>query len=168
MTKKAGSGIWTTMLVLAVALAGAVAVGIGPRLEQRDARARAAAEAAGPRPVRVATVRASEAIVDVTLPGTATPMRSSVLYSKSTGFVRENLVDLGDRVREGQVLAVIDAPETSEEIRLAKARLAEARANVGLATATSERVRALLGSGAAWPPGRSDVLGTHAINSACP
>ena len=64
-------------------------------------------------------------------------------------FVRENLVDIGDRVTEGQVLAVIDAPETSEEIRLAKARLAEARANVGLVAATSDRVHSLTRSGAA-------------------
>lgn len=158
MTKQAGSGAWATMLVIVAALAGAVAVGVGPRLEQRDARARMAAEAAGPRRVRVATARAGDAVVDVTLPGTATPMRSSVLYSKSTGFVRENLVDIGDRVREGQVLAVIDAPETSEELRLAKARLAEARANVGLAEATSERVRSLLGSGAASQQEADDAL----------
>lgn len=148
MTTSTTSG-WKTMVAIVAVITAAVGIGMGPRLEQRDARARTALAATSPRRVRVAEVRPGDASVDVTLPGTATPMRSSVLYSKATGFVRENLVDIGDRVTEGQLLAVIDAPETNEEIRLAKARLAEARANVGLVAATSDRVHSLTRSGAA-------------------
>ena len=144
---RAGSTAWKLMALIAVVLAGAVAVGIGPRIEQRAARARVVEEAAGPRRVRVTTVRAGDPTVDVTLPGTSAPLRAAVLYSRSTGFVRRNLVDIGDRVTEGQLLAEISAPETGEEIRLARARLAEARANVGIVTTTSERVSSLASGG---------------------
>jgi membrane fusion protein, multidrug efflux system len=140
---------WKVMAALAIALSSAVAIGVGPRLEEKAARARASEQVAGPKRVRVATVRAGDATVDVTLPATSEPMRSSVLYSKSTGFVRANLVDIGDRVQEGQLLAEIDAPETGEEIRLAKARLAEAKANVGLVKTTAERLSSLAQAGAA-------------------
>ncbi len=140
---------WKVIAAMVVVAAGAVAIGVGPRMAEHDARARVAEQAAAPARVRVAEVRKGDAQVEVTLPGTSAPIREAVLYSKATGFVRKNLVDLGDRVTEGQVLAEIDAPETTEEIRLARARLAEARANVGIAATTSKRMTSLAQSGAA-------------------
>lgn len=151
-------GAWTVMVLVTGALAGAFMLGVGPRLEQADARARATEAATGPRKVRVATVRGGDAEVAVTLPATTTPMHTAVLYSRSTGFVRENLVDIGDRVKAGQLLARVDAPESNEEIRLAKARLAEARANVGLYAQTSERVTSLAKGGAASQQEADDAL----------
>lgn len=155
---------WKLFAVIAVVLSGAVAAGIGPRIERRDARARVVAEAAGPRRVRVTAVRAGDPEIAVTLPGTSAPLRSAVLYSKSTGFVRRNLVDIGDRVQQGQLLAEISAPETGEEIRLAKARLAEARANVGIVTTTSERVGSLARGGNSSQQEADDAA--YAANSA--
>lgn len=148
-TKRTPSTPWKVIAALAVALSGAVAIGVGPKLEEKAARARASEQVAGPKRVRLASVRTGDATVDVTLPATSEPKRAAVLYSKATGFVRENLVDIGDRVQENQLLAEIDAPETGEEIRLAKARLAEARANVGLVQTTAERVSSLARKGAA-------------------
>lgn len=155
---KGRGGGWTVMALIVAGLAGAVAIGVGPRLEQKDARAESTREATGPRRVRVATVRAGDADLVVTLPGSSAPKREAVLYSRSTGFVRENLVDIGQRVEPGQLLAKIDAPETNEEIRLAKARLSEARANVGLYDSTSARVSALTKSGAASQQEADDAL----------
>jgi RND family efflux transporter MFP subunit len=100
-----------------------------------------------PRRVRVAAVKAGDATYDLTLPGTSSPFHSAVLYGKATGFVRKNLVDVGDHVKSGQLLAVIDAPETAEEIRLAQARVEEAEANVGLAQATADRNAKLIAKG---------------------
>ncbi len=138
---------WTAMGLVGVALGAAVVIGVIPRLKQREALARMEHELAGPRRVRVATVRAGDAKTEVTLPATSAPFRSSVLYAKSIGFVRKNLVDVGDRVTSGQLLAEIDAPETAQEIRLAQARLDEAEANVGLAQGTADRASKLVASG---------------------
>ena len=138
---------WKAMAVVSVALGAAVVAGIVPRLKQREALARVEHELSAPRRVRVAAIRAGDARVEVTLPGTSAPFRSSVLYAKSNGFVRRNLVDVGDRVKSGQLLAEIDAPETAQEIRLAQARLDEAEANVPLVQGTANRAKSLAGSG---------------------
>ena len=136
------------MSIVGITLAGAVGIGIVPRLQQKEALARVEKDLAGPRKVHIAAARAGEPIVDLTLPGTSAPFHASVLYAKSTGFVRKNLVDVGDRVKAGQRLAQIDAPETAEEIRLAQARLDEAEANVEIAKLTAERANRLVASGA--------------------
>ncbi|MBX3207143.1 MAG: efflux RND transporter periplasmic adaptor subunit [Labilithrix sp.] len=134
--------------IVGIGLAAAVAVGMVPRLRQKEALARVEKELAGPRRVRVAAAKPGAPKVEVTLPGTSAPFHSSTLYAKSTGFVRKNLVDVGDRVKAGQLLAEIDAPETAEEIRLAQAKLDEAEANVEIARATAERANKLVASGA--------------------
>lgn len=138
---------WKAISIVGVGLAAAVVVGVGPRLKQREALARVEKELAAPKRVRVAAVRAGDAKSDLTLPGTSAPFRTSALYAKSSGFVRKNLVDVGDRVKAGQVLAEIDAPETAQEVRLAQARLDEAEANVGLVQGSAERASRLVGSG---------------------
>lgn len=140
---------WKVVAVMIAALAGAAAIGLGPKLDEQAARAEVIERASQPRRVRVTAVYDGPEQVEVTLPATAVPRRAAVLYSKSTGFVRRNAVDIGDRVQAGQLLAEIDAPETNEEIRLAKARLAEARANVGIVDTTSGRLTALAEEGAA-------------------
>lgn len=130
-----------------IVLAGAVGAGIVPRLRQKEALAKTQSEMNAPRRVRTAKVRAGDPTVDVTLPGTSAPFQSALLYGKSTGFVRKNLVDVGDRVKSGQLLAQIDAPETAQEIRVAQARLDEAEANVGVVLATAQRTTQLVQSG---------------------
>ena len=138
---------WKAIGLLGVGLGAAFAIGVGPRLKEREALAKTQAQLQQPRRVRVATVKAGEATYDLTLPATSTPFHSAVLYGKATGFVRKNLVDVGDRVKAGQLLAQIDAPETAEEIRLAQARVEEAEANVGLAKAGEERNAKLMPRG---------------------
>jgi RND family efflux transporter MFP subunit len=138
---------WKAISIVGIALGAAVVVGVVPRIKQREALARVEQEISAPKRVRVSAVRAGEARTDVTLPGTSAPFRTSSLYAKSSGFVRKNLVDVGDRVKAGQILAEIDAPETAQEIRLAQARLDEAEANVGLVQGSAERATRLVASG---------------------
>lgn len=138
---------WKAIGLLGLGLGAAFAMGVGPRIKEREALAKAQTALAAPRRVRVATVKAGEPTYDITLPGTSSPFHSAVLYGKATGFVRKNLVDVGDHVKAGQLLAMIDAPETAQEIRLAQARVEEAEANVGLAQATADRNAKLASKG---------------------
>lgn len=138
---------WKAIGLLGVGLGVAFAIGVGPRMKEREALAKSQAALAAPRRVRVAAAKAGEATYDLTLPGTSAPFHSAVLYGKATGFVRKNLVDVGDHVRAGQLLAQVDQPETAEEIRLAQARVEEAEANVGLAQASADRNARLGGRG---------------------
>ena len=54
------------------------------------------------------------------------------------------MVDIGDRVRAGQTLAEIEAPELDEQVRQAKANLQQARAAVDQAWRISSRARRTL------------------------
>src|SRR5450631_363919 len=49
------------------------------------------------------------------LPGELLPYEQTDLYAKVSGFVRTMKVDIGDRVREGETLAVIEAPEVNTQ-----------------------------------------------------
>ncbi len=68
-----------------------------------------------------------------TLPGELRPFRSIDVYAKVSGFVASVRVDRGSRVRKGDVLATVSAPEM-------QARIAEAKANV--VAVESERAEA--------------------------
>jgi RND family efflux transporter MFP subunit len=57
------------------------------------------------------------------------------------------VVDVGDPVKAGQLLAEIDSPETEEDLRLARVRLSEASANVGIVQRTAQRNENLVGAG---------------------
>ena len=49
----------------------------------------------------------------VELPGELLPYEQTDLYAKISGFVRTMKADIGDRVRKGQTLAIIEAPEVN-------------------------------------------------------
>jgi RND family efflux transporter MFP subunit len=70
----------------------------------------------------------------MTFPGELTPMNKAQEFAKVAGHVRRIYVDIGDHVRAGQVIAVLDAPElianeaqVSADVQAAKARLASSR-----------------------------------------
>ena len=140
------SGVIWGAVALIVA-GGAIAIGVVPRLRQRDSLDHTQAEVQAPRLVRVTTVKQSSVDTEVSLPGTSSPFQSTMLYAKSPGYLRRNLVDVGDPVKAGQLLAEIDSPETEEDVRLARVRLDEAAANVGLVKRNAQRNGQLVGVG---------------------
>jgi RND family efflux transporter MFP subunit len=87
---------------------------------KREELRRAAELAAGPR-VRTSTVKKGLGEHSVTLTGETRPYLTAVLYAKVSGYLRAVKVDKGDIVKEGQVLAVIESPETDEAFVAAQA-----------------------------------------------
>ncbi len=57
------------------------------------------------------------------------------LFAKVNGFLKEQPVDIGDRVKQNQLLAVIDVPELIKAVEQAKAALDQAKAMVKVAEA---------------------------------
>lgn len=134
-------------LLAAAVVAGGIGFGILPRLKAHAALDVAASDRSGPKVVRVAPVSAGAPNADITLPGTTLPFRSTTLFAKSNGFLRRNRAEVGDHVKAGAVLAEIDAPETDQDILLARARLDESLANVTIVKQTAERNRGLAAQG---------------------
>jgi RND family efflux transporter MFP subunit len=80
---------------------------------RQELSARAAELAAGPR-VRTAKVVQGVGEHVATLIGETRPYQSATLYAKVSGYLRSIKVDKGDIVKEGQVIAQIESPETDE------------------------------------------------------
>jgi RND family efflux transporter MFP subunit len=130
---------------VAVALAGALVAGTVPRLRQeRAVNAEAAAAAASP--PRVAVTVARPAATDATrvLPGNALPLLDAALFARTNGYVKARYIDIGDRVKEGQLLAEISAPDVDDQLAQAQANLAQARANLPLAQANLDLAKITL------------------------
>lgn len=90
----------------------------------------ATAAAEEPLAVRVVTPKPAEASRTFDLPGRTEPIEQARIFSRATGTVKERPVDIGDRLKAGEVLAVIDTPEVDRELESARAAVdqAEARA----------------------------------------
>jgi len=85
-------------------------------------------------------------VTDLTVPGTVQAFSESPVYARISGYLREWNADIGARVRKGQLLAVVDAPEVDQELSRARAMLTQAQANLQLASVTSARYRELIKS----------------------
>lgn len=65
-----------------------------------------------------------------TQPGSVNSFRSAKLFSKVSGYLKEQNVDIGDPVKKGDVLAVIDMPELQKEVDRDEAAVQQAEAHV--------------------------------------
>jgi RND family efflux transporter MFP subunit len=95
--------------------------------------------------VRVATVRASDGNVLVTLPATTSAFSVANIFARASGYIDKRDVDIGDRVKEGQLLVQIVAPELDHQIAQAKATLGQLEAAVQQAEANMELARVTWG-----------------------
>ncbi len=91
----------------------------------------------GSGPIRVEVMKPTVLSSDqaLSLPGSVRPLEEAKIYSRSSGYVRRWLVDIGDKVSAGQLLAEIDTPELDAQIAQARAQLASAKATVKQASA---------------------------------
>jgi RND family efflux transporter MFP subunit len=85
--------------------------------------------------VRVAPVQASDATVRVSLPATTSAFSVANMYARASGYIDKRYIDIGDRVKEGQLLVEIVAPELDHQISQAEATLIQLRAAVEQAQA---------------------------------
>ena len=130
-------------IVVVLGLAGVLVAGIVPRLQHQKELDEAAAESSNRLPrVLVATARAMSTSESRVLPGNALPLFEAGLFPRATGYIKQRLVDIGDRVKEGQLLAMIDAPDIDDQLAQAKADLAQAKANLNKAKADEAYARA--------------------------
>ncbi len=87
------------------------------------------------------TLTSDHAIV---LSGSIRPLEETTIYPRADGYIQKWLVDIGDKVKEGQTLAVIETPELDQQLDQARAQLAQAQAGVTQAAANHEFSKANL------------------------
>jgi RND family efflux transporter MFP subunit len=94
--------------------------------------------------VNVVYPKADAPTDEIILPGNTQAFTDAPIYARTSGYVKSWHVDIGARVKKGQLLAVIETPEVDQQSQQARADLQTARANLRQAEITAERWQALL------------------------
>ena len=150
---------------LAAILVGLFAVGLWPKWHAlRLAQAEAGKDDL-PAVLYVAPKRGNQK-ADLVLPASLYAMQETTIYARTNGYLKRWLVDIGDQVKAGQVLAEIEAPELDREMDQALAARAQVKAHLELARTTAERYGSLLKEEAVSPQEVDEKHGVHEAKKA--
>jgi len=103
---------------------------------------------------------------EIILPGNVQPFITSPIYSRTNGYLKKWYFDIGARVKQGQLLAVIETPEVDQQLQQARSNLLTAQANLELAAITKARYQGLLKSNAVSQQDVDNAVGTYNANKA--
>jgi multidrug efflux pump subunit AcrA (membrane-fusion protein) len=132
--------VWICSLGLLAVAAATTGCGQAPSAK--------ADHAAGPAVTRVEVVKPERATIrrSTVQPGQIEAYEATPIYAKVSGYVQKWDVDIGAKVRKGQVLAVLSVPELDAEAEQKEATVEEAEAKRAQAKASEEVARANLTS----------------------
>src|SRR5881397_4196221 len=134
-----------SLLIGAALLAMLLVIGVVPRLRQNaELVAASTAPEAGLVPVSVVAPARATGPIDLVLPSNIQAIEETAIYARTSGYVRERYVDIGERVAAGKVLAQIDTPELDQELSQARAALAQTRSSLAQAQASFTQAQANL------------------------
>jgi RND family efflux transporter MFP subunit len=124
-------------------------VGAVPRIRASRALAAAAASVSTAVPGVYVIQPQPAADADLSLAATTQAFQDATIYARTSGYLSRRLVDIGDRVRAGQLMAEIASPEIDQQLKQAQADLQQSQrtleqqqATLDLARATMARYRA--------------------------
>src|SRR5216110_2463802 len=118
-------------------LAFLVTIGVWRRVHERG-QEKAFTRQATQLEVNVVTAQRDRKPKELILPGTFQAFQETTIYPRANGYVKSWKADIGDNVKEGQLLAEIETPEVDQQ-------LAQAKANYDIAKVTADRWRDLVG-----------------------
>ncbi|WP_027579513.1 efflux RND transporter periplasmic adaptor subunit [Bradyrhizobium sp. Ai1a-2] len=120
--------------------------------------------------VRVATVEPGSGIDVVNLPATTSAFAAANIFARASGYIAKREADIGDHVKEGQLLAEIVAPELDHQIAQAEATLGQLRsalqqaeANRELAKVTWDRDKPLVEKG--WLTAQQGTIDSQTLKA---
>jgi len=137
---------WRTVAVIALLLivlgAAGYFLGYLPRQRREDVlAAESKAEVQSLPVVNVVPVSRSSGQSSLVLPGNIQAITEAPILARASGYIKKRNVDIGDRVKAGEVLAEIEAPELNQQIRQAKASIDQAESTVQQAEAAVQQGR---------------------------
>ena len=92
--------------------------------------------------VEVIQVGRSTPKSELELPGNIQAITEAPILARADGYLLHRMVDIGDRVKAGQLMAEIEAPELDEQVNQAQASLEQARAGLDQALANYDQGKA--------------------------
>jgi RND family efflux transporter MFP subunit len=130
------------LLLMAALILGAIIIwGIDARIKTAVAVKQETQELAIPT-VSVVHPRMGALQNEVVLPGSIQAFIESPIYARASGYLKQWDSDIGARVKAGQVLAEIDAPELDQQVRQARAALEQSQAALAQAEANLQQGKA--------------------------
>jgi RND family efflux transporter MFP subunit len=165
-TRRGGRRLrWPWALALAAFAAAVVVVGVLPRLRARTAVNRDT-EAMSVPVVAVVRPKRGAPVDEVVLPASVRGYREAAIFARTNGYLRRWYVDIGARVKKGQLLAEIAAPEVDRQLEQARADLATTVANRELSQVTAKRYAGLLEADSVARQEADNAAGDFAAKSA--
>lgn len=149
-------GHWIGFLILIlVAAALIVFFGVLPREKVRADIDKQAQKRVNAHPkVQVVKAQPSPAKTEMIIPGTTLAYTQAAIYARSSGYLTRRLADIGDHVKKGQLLAVIDAPDLDQQVAqgrsavlTSESTLEQLKAQLVLSKANWERYKVLVAKG---------------------
>jgi RND family efflux transporter MFP subunit len=156
---------WLGAGIAFIAVAALLISGIWSRVRARAALDTETAQAALTSVSVVSPKRTSPAD-EIILPGNVQPYISSPIYARTNGYLKKWYFDIGARVKQGELLAVIETPEVDQQLEQARSNLLTAQANLELASITKARYQGLLKSNAVSQQDVDNAVGTYNANAA--
>jgi RND family efflux transporter MFP subunit len=164
---QARTGLRTLIGIIAFLLI-LLAIGVIPRIRNHQELAATAQNARNAVPTVYVIRPERAASTDLTLAATVQAIQDSIIYARTSGYVRMRYVDIGDRVTAGQVLAEIESPEIYQQLQQAQADLQQSeknldvqKANLDLARTTAARYEAADAEGAVAKQVVDQSVSTH-------
>jgi RND family efflux transporter MFP subunit len=162
--REAGRGSWIVIVALLV-VAGVVIAGVLPRMRARAALRTTTDQLAVPT-VILAQPKQGSPTTEIVLPGNIEAFSDSPIYSRTDGYLKKWYVDIGGRVKKGDLLADIETPEVDQQLDQAQADLKTAQANFDLSKITADRYQDLLKSDSVSKQDVDNALGDFRAKTA--
>jgi RND family efflux transporter MFP subunit len=159
------SGALIGTLVVALLIGGAIFAVLHSRSDAAH-KLQAETESAAVPTVSVVHPSVGSQAQEVVLPGNTQAFMDTSIYARTNGYLKRWYVDIGSRVHQGQLLAVIDAPEVDQQLQQAQADLKSAEANQQLAASTNVRWQALVAKHAVSQQEADQVASDYATKQA--
>ncbi len=80
--------------------------------------------------VDVVKIEPAPGVSELVIPGTTLAYTQAAIYARSSGYLTRRLVDIGDHVKKGQLLAVIDAPDLDQQVAQARSAVLTSESNL--------------------------------------
>jgi RND family efflux transporter MFP subunit len=163
--RKSARRRWVALAIVSLAVAAMLAYGMWSRVRASKKLGAETSQLAVTK-VSVISPKQTAPAQEIILPGNVQPFISSPIYARTNGYLKNWYVDIGARVKQGQLLAVIDAPEVDQQLAQSLSNLNTAKANLALAEITKNRYEGLIKTNAVAQQDVDNAVGSYKANQA--
>ncbi len=141
------SGFARLLGISGILMSLALPIGIVPRIMQGQELSASHKKIVQQLPqVSITKVKPAPETTKLSLPGSVEAIEETELFGRTNGYVKQRFVDIGDRVKAGQLLAKLETPEVDQSEKEAQAQVLTTVAGKAQSEASRDRAQADLDS----------------------